>query len=231
LEHFKVAYDNKAFTLSHCLYILKDSKNWEDKFALWQELENKKGRANDNASTGDVIDIDVQGPCIGNLEGAGLAAGARKRWTPGHKATKADMARQAGSLVFQETFKVLLTMKEEATAKREERRRRDKEATTKSFVDLQERSVAANETIAKARLLKVEAKTKALEAEAKARFLEAEARTKLLETEAKTKLLEAQAMLMAEKTKIMLTYLETISDPARREWLENRQKTIQARQA
>jgi hypothetical protein len=123
------------------------------------------------------------------------------------------MARQAGSLVFQETFKALMTMKEEATAKREERRHRDKEATTKSFVDLQERSIADIETIAMARLLEVEAKTKALETEAKARFLEAEARTKLLETEAKTKLLEAQAMLMAEKTKIMLTYLETISDP------------------
>jgi hypothetical protein len=61
--------------------------------------------------------------------------------------------------------------------------------------------------------------------------LEAEARTKLLETKATTKLLEAQAMLMAEKTKIMLTNLDTISDPARHEWLENRQKTIWERQA
>jgi hypothetical protein len=34
--------------------------------------------------------------------------------------------------------------------------------------------------------------------------------------------LGTQAMLMAEETKIMLTDLETISDPARREWLENR---------
>jgi hypothetical protein len=69
--------------------------------------------------------------------------------------------------VFQETFKELMTKKEEATAEREERRRRDKEATTKSFVDLQERSVAADKAIAKARLLEAEAKTKGLEAEAK----------------------------------------------------------------
>jgi hypothetical protein len=55
-------------------------------------------------------------------------------------------------------------------------------------------------------------------------------RIKLLETEATTKLIEAQAMLMAEETKIMLTDLETISDPARREWLENRQKSIRERQ-
>ena len=71
----------------------------------------------------------------------------------------------------------------------------------------------------------------ALEAEAKARLLKVEARTKLLETEAKNKLLEAKAMLMAEENKIMLTDLETISDPARREWLENRKKSIQERQA
>jgi hypothetical protein len=124
-------------------------------------------------------------------------------------------------LAFQEIFKELMTKKEEATAKREERRRRDKEATTKSFVNLQERSVAADEAIAKARLLEAEAKTKALEAETKARLLEAEVRTKL----------EAEAMLMAEENKIMLTDLEIVSDSARREWLENRQKTIRAGQA
>jgi hypothetical protein len=125
----------------------------------------------------------------------GLPGGVRQRRHLGHKATKADIAWQASSLAFQETFKELMTKKEEATAKREERRRRYKEATTKSFVDLQERSVAADEATAKARLL------------------EAEARTKLLETEATTKLLEARAMLMAEDTKIMLTDLETIFDP------------------
>jgi hypothetical protein len=52
-----------------------------------------------------------------------------------------------------------------------------------------------------------------------------------LETEATTKILEAQAMLIIEETRIMLTDLETISDPVRWEWLENRQKTIWARQA
>jgi hypothetical protein len=94
-------------------------------------------------------------------------------------------------LAFQETFKELMTKKEEATAERKERCHRDKEATNKSFVDLQERSVAADEAIAKARLLEADANTKALEAEAKARLLDAEARTKLFETEATTKLLKA----------------------------------------
>jgi hypothetical protein len=121
-----------------------------------------------------------------------------------------------------------MTKKEEANAEREERRCRDKEATTKSFVYLQERSVATDKALAKAKMLESEARTKALEAEAKARLLEAEARTKLLETKAKTKFLEAEAMLMAEDNKSMLTDLETISDPVRRKWFESRQKMIRA---
>jgi hypothetical protein len=138
-----------------------------------------------------------------------------KRRPPGHRATKADIAWQASSMAFQETFKELITKKEEVTAEREERWCRDKEATTKSFINLQERSVAADEAIAKARLLEAEAETKALEVKAKTTLLKAEARTKLLDTEAKTKPLEAQAMLMAKETKIMLTNLETIFNPAR----------------
>jgi hypothetical protein len=156
LEHFKAAYDNKAFTLSHCWYILKDCKKWEDSFSLWQELDNKKGRGNENASTGDVINVDAQGPA-----GSGLPGGVQQHRPPGHKASKADIVRQAGSLAFQETFKELMTRKEEVTTEREERQRRDKESTTKSFIDLQERSIAADEA---------ETKTKALEAKVKARL-------------------------------------------------------------
>jgi hypothetical protein len=36
VEHFKEAYDNKAFTLGHCWSVMKDSKKLEDSFALWQ---------------------------------------------------------------------------------------------------------------------------------------------------------------------------------------------------
>jgi hypothetical protein len=54
-------------------------------------------------------------------------------------------------------------------------------------------------------------------------LLEAEAKT-LLKTEAKTKLLEAEAKLMAKENKIMLTYLEIITDTGERDWLEKRLK-------
>jgi hypothetical protein len=49
-----------------------DSKKWEDSFALWQELDNKKGRGNYNALTGNVIDVDAQG-----IAGSGLPGGVR----------------------------------------------------------------------------------------------------------------------------------------------------------
>jgi hypothetical protein len=66
---------------------------------------------------------------------------------------------------------------------------------------------------------------------AKARLLEAEAKTKALEAEAKARLLEAEALLMAKENKIMLTDLNTIFDPIRQEWFENRQKMIRERRA
>jgi hypothetical protein len=60
--------------------------------------------------------------------------------------------------VFQETFTELMTKKEETIAQREERHHIDKEGTIKSFVDLQERSIATDKAIAKARLLEAEAR-------------------------------------------------------------------------
>jgi hypothetical protein len=100
-------------------------------------------------------------------------------------------------LALQQTFKELMVKNEKAIAEREERRHKDKEATAKSFVDLQKRSIAADEAISKARLL---------------------------EAEAKTMLLEVEAKLMVKKNKIMLTDLETIIDPGRRNWLEKKVK-------
>jgi hypothetical protein len=57
LENFKAAYDNKAFTLSHCCH--QGLKKWEDSFARWQQLEKKKVKGNDNTSTGDFINLDA----------------------------------------------------------------------------------------------------------------------------------------------------------------------------
>jgi hypothetical protein len=103
-----------------------------------KELEKKTGKGNNNASIDGVIDHDAQEPCLGNPKGEGLASASRKRCPPGHKATKADIAWQVSSLAFQETLKELMVKKEVAIAESEELRHRDKEATTKSFIDLKE---------------------------------------------------------------------------------------------
>jgi hypothetical protein len=67
-----------------------------------------------------------KGEYLGNPAGDGLASDSRARWPLGHKASKTDIARQAGSLMFQETFREIIVEKEEAIAEREERRRKDK---------------------------------------------------------------------------------------------------------
>jgi hypothetical protein len=43
LEHFKTAYDNKAFILSHCWTVVKDSKN--GKIALPFGTSSRRTRA------------------------------------------------------------------------------------------------------------------------------------------------------------------------------------------
>jgi hypothetical protein len=194
-------------------------------FALWQELEEKKkkGKGNGNVSTDGVINLGDKGECLRNPTCQGLASLGHAHWPPGHKASKAYIARQVGSLAFQETFKELMVKKEEAIAKKQ-RRCSDKVATSKSFVGLQEKSIATNKAIAKAGILEAEAKTKALGAKPKARLLEAEVNTKILEDEATTNLLEAEAKLMAEENKIILNGLETIADLDQRNWFQREAK-------
>jgi hypothetical protein len=107
LEHFKAAYDNKTFTLSHFWILIKDSKKWEDSFTLWEEIEAKK-KGNGNASTSGFIKLDDKGVCLGNPAGDGLAFAGCARRPP-----SARLSRPA-------------SQKEEAIAEREERWRKDK---------------------------------------------------------------------------------------------------------
>jgi hypothetical protein len=69
---------------------------------------------NGEAFMHDMINVDDNG----NPAHDDLASTHRP---PGHKASKADIARQAGSLAFQETFRDIMVKKKEAISKREER--------------------------------------------------------------------------------------------------------------
>jgi hypothetical protein len=101
-----------------------------------------------------------------------------------------------------------MVKKEEAITEREEKRREEKEATTKSFVDLQVGALEVEEDLAKSKLI------------------EAEFKARLMDVDAKSKMLEVEAKITAEENQIMLTDLATIIDPVQRAWIEKRQKMI-----
>jgi hypothetical protein len=42
LDHLKATYDNKAFSLSHCWIVIKDSKKWEDSFVILRRKRRAK---------------------------------------------------------------------------------------------------------------------------------------------------------------------------------------------
>jgi hypothetical protein len=64
-----------------------------------------------------------------------------------------------------------MVKKEEAITEREERRHKEKEATAKSFVDLQLRALKVKEALAKSRLVEAEAKARLMDADAKSKVL------------------------------------------------------------
>ncbi|KAK1602620.1 hypothetical protein QYE76_007974 [Lolium multiflorum] len=102
---------------------------------------------------------------------------------------------------------------DEAITEREERWRKEKHATAKSFFDLQLRALEVEEDLVKFRLL------------------EDEAKTGLMDVDSKSTVLEAESKNMTEENRIMLTDLAAISDPERRAWIEKKQKMILARDA
>ena len=223
LEHFKANNDNKAFTLSHCWNVLRDTKKWETSYDAWRLADEAKQKG--KATAAGVVDLEEADP----QAPAGPSSSGRVRRPAGQKSTKAEMARLAAQTSFQDTIRELMGKKESALAEREDRRRKEKEVAEKHFHELQSKALEVDESMAKARLMEMEAKAKIAEAEAAKMLLEAEAKAKAIEADAKTKLVEAEAFLMAEENKIMLTDLDTIAEPDRRAWFARRQKDIRDR--
>jgi hypothetical protein len=152
--------------------LLKDTKKWETSYALWRKLENmKKGNVKDNSSTDGIIDLKYDGQSLGARSTDDAVGDGRAKRPVGHKAAKTDMHRQASSLAFQDTLRELMVKKEEAITEREERRHKEKEATAKSFVDLQLRALEVKVAFAKSRLIEAEAKARLMDADAKSKVL------------------------------------------------------------
>jgi hypothetical protein len=80
------------------------------------------------------------------------------------------LRRQASSLAFENTLKSVFTDKEEASAKRDERRRQDKEEQMQSFTDIQNKTLEVQQR--KLDLAEVKEKASAKKLELKARACE-----------------------------------------------------------
>jgi hypothetical protein len=136
--------------------LLKDTKKWETSYVLWKKLEATKKKGNGNSSTDNTIDLEYDGKSLG-ADATEDRDGRAKR-PVGHKATKTKMHRQASTMAFQETLREFMVKKEEAITERKVRRRKEKEVTTKSFVDLQMRAIEVEESLAKSILVEAEAR-------------------------------------------------------------------------
>jgi hypothetical protein len=106
LGYFKEV-EKHAFTLSHCWLKIKDYEKWKASFKLW--YKNRKRTAEDNKE---------------ETPGKGGAYADRPR---GHKASKTNLRCEASSIALGNTLKSVFAEKEEASAKRDEQRRRGKE--------------------------------------------------------------------------------------------------------
>jgi FtsZ-binding cell division protein ZapB len=76
----------------------------------------------------------------------------------GHKATSSDIKREATALALSETFKGWMFDKDEAIAKREEKMRREKEATCNQLFNLTKKAIEVEESMTKTKTLEAEAK-------------------------------------------------------------------------
>jgi hypothetical protein len=103
---------------------LKDYPKWQTSFASWQK-DGSKRRVNDSA-----IDLEDGGPSKD-----GMAPRPR-----GHKASKQDLPREASSIAMKNTLRTVMADKEEANAKRDDRKRREKVEQMLSFADIQRKA-------------------------------------------------------------------------------------------
>jgi hypothetical protein len=105
-------------------------------------------------------------------------------------------------------LKSVFVDKEEASAKRDEQRRRDKEDHMQSFIDTQRKTLEVQQR--------------------KIDFSEVKERARAKELELKAK--ECEVTLFAEESKIMMADLSAL-DSARRAWFESKQAMIRPRDA
>nr|XP_051212270.1 uncharacterized protein LOC127329900 [Lolium perenne] len=202
LEFYKVNNGEKTFAFPHCWKELHGTPKFQEGYEGYMATLT----GNNPAKDATVIDLDGGQPC-------GSSASRASR-PCGHKSTKADMKRDASSMLLYGTLKEMHADREVSTDKRDERRRREKEEDRKKFFDVQQKKLEIEE---------VKAKTKAKELELKERELDLIAMARAKEVELKAK--EVELKRQAEDNLIMNADLTNMSE-AKRAWFEKRQKEI-----
>jgi hypothetical protein len=148
LEFVKRAYEGKSYNLVNCWRVLKDFEKWKLTYKSFKKTLNN-GKA---PAFVDIEEEDNDKPTLPK----------RPR---GHKATTSDIKKDAAALALSETFKGWMADKEEAIAVREEKKRREKEATANAFYDLTKKATEVEESMAKAKAIEAKAKLMAEERE------------------------------------------------------------------
>jgi hypothetical protein len=126
LDYFKTAHEGKSYNLVHCWRVLKDFEKWKLTYASYKR-SLKNGKA----------------PAIVDLEEEDGGKGTLPRRPRGHKAMASDIKRDAAALALSETLKGWMANKEEAIAKRDEKKHQEKEATCNQFLDLTKKVIEA----------------------------------------------------------------------------------------
>jgi hypothetical protein len=148
LDYFKIGHEGKSYSLVHYWRVLKDLEKWR----LTYKAYKKSLRIGKAPATVDLEEEDGE-------------KGTLPRRPRGHKATTNDIKRDAAALALSKTFKGWMANKEEAIAKREEKKHREKKATCNQFLDLTKKAIEVEKSMAKAKIIEAEAKLMAEERE------------------------------------------------------------------
>nr|XP_051202675.1 uncharacterized protein LOC127316318 [Lolium perenne] len=167
LEKFRATH-KKGFHMVHCWNVLKDANKWMTSYAAYNEA----------VRNGTAINLDGEDDDQGRP-----ALPSRPR---GHKATKADLQREAQALAFTMSMEKMMADNRAALAARDDKRRLEKEAAAAIYHNLTKEVIEVQK------------------ADAEAKLLDAEARR-----------MDAKAKILAEDTRIMLADLSSVDDDTR----------------
>ncbi|XP_051215878.2 uncharacterized protein [Lolium perenne] len=136
LEKFRATH-KKGFHMVHCWDVLKNANKWMTSFASYNEA----------VRNGTAINLDDEDDDQGRP-----SLPPRPR---GHKATKADLVREAQAIAFTQSMEKKMADNRAALAARDEKRRLEKEAATAIYHNLAKEVIEVQKADSEAKLVEV----------------------------------------------------------------------------